>query len=90
MTLPLVGMIRLRASGEPRSRLLGGFALTVVIVFCGAAFNSPHMYGRYWAVPFVLVVALVFLPRGQGATTLARRDVASTRPNEDWKGRGGA
>ena len=66
MTLPLVGVIRLRATRDPRSRLLASFALTVVIVFCGAAFNSPHMYGRYWAVPFVLVVGLVFRPTWQG------------------------
>ena len=71
MTLPLVGVIRLRATGDPRSRLLASFALTVVIVFCGAAFNSPHMYGRYWAVPFVLLVGLVFRPVWQGAANPA-------------------
>jgi hypothetical protein len=66
MTLPLVGVVFLSATAHPRARLLRGFALTVVIVFCGAAFNSPHMYGRYWAVPFVLVVGLVFRPTWQG------------------------
>jgi O-antigen ligase len=39
-------------------RLTGAvaFSLTAVVVFIGM--NTPHMYGRYWVMPFFLATAL--------------------------------
>jgi hypothetical protein len=75
MVLPVIGATFLRGA-QPRSKLRRSFALTFVIVFCGVAFNSPHMYGRQWAVPFVLAVALVFLPTWQREAQRAWSDAA--------------
>jgi hypothetical protein len=42
----------------PQFRLSGAlaFSLTASIAFIGL--NTPHMYGRYWVVPFFLAIAL--------------------------------
>ena len=40
-------------------RLIGGLGLAVALVFGFVGMSNAHMYGRYWAIPLELALALV-------------------------------
>jgi hypothetical protein len=40
-------------------RLIGGLGVAVALVFAFIGMSNAHMYGRYWAIPLELALALV-------------------------------
>ncbi|WP_299147626.1 hypothetical protein [uncultured Tateyamaria sp.] len=65
-----------RALQYPQTRLLGGASVTVLLMFALAMNGFAHVYARFWAVPFILALAL------SAAAVSARAD-PQTQPETD-------
>lgn len=65
-----------RALQYRETRLLGGLSLTVLLMFALAMNGFAHVYARFWAVPFILALAL-------SAAAVSARTTTQNQPETD-------
>lgn len=61
MAVPVLGAILVYHAGDRRRLPVASLGITFAAVFSMGAMNTPHRYGRYWSVPLLLAIALLFL-----------------------------
>lgn len=62
MTIPVLGALTIYRGGHRDQFLVASLGIAVVAVFTTGAMNTAHRYGRYWVVPLVLAMTLLFSP----------------------------